>query len=75
MSRHSLRVDAISQERLRPGAIIGTALTWTSRKTDALDPAFDPNNKEHVRNVLRHSSVTRRGLISEKPKMVGLVCM
>lgn len=51
MSRHSLRVDAISQERLRPSAIMGTALTWTSRKTDALDPAFDPNNKEHVRNV------------------------
>ena len=41
MTRHGQRSDSISKERLRPGAIIGTALTWTSRQRDELDPDFD----------------------------------
>lgn len=51
MARHALRVDSISRERLRPGAEIGTALTWTSRQTDALDPEYDPTNPDHARDV------------------------
>lgn len=52
MTRHAQRVDAISQERLRPGAVIGTALTWTTRIRDESDPSFDSSDKAQQRDVM-----------------------
>ena len=51
MTRHAQRSDSISKERLRPGAIIGTALTWTNRQRDEVDPDFERGNKAHERDV------------------------
>ncbi|HEY8575834.1 MAG TPA: hypothetical protein VIL88_05790 [Devosia sp.] len=77
MTRHAQRVDAISQERLREGAVIGTALTWTSRTRDNLDPNFDPDDHAQQRDVSTAYKMhkARLGIGETKNGGVGLHVM
>jgi len=77
MTRHAQRADAISQERLRPGAVIGTALTWTTRIRDELDPGFDPSDHDQQRDIFTAYKLhkARLGIGETKNGGVGLHVM